>query len=424
MKRVMKLIKWGFIIGISYFVLTTLYFGYDDIDSEKGIFKFYWSGLQGLRKDSKFGFGFKFNEVVQTKLNGVDGPYVFGDIVFNVNKNNVFHSSIIDNSRSIKVYTSCKELPYFNVVLNNKVIIEKDNYENPSKLIAISDIEGNFTGFYSFLFANKVIDKNANWIFGNGHLVLNGDFFDRGTQVPQVLWLIYHLENQSLIQGGKVHFILGNHEIMNLYGDVSYNDYKYMEVSKRVSKQNDWDKGLRYLYSEKSELGKWLRSKNIVEKIGENIFVHGGLNKLHSDGKYSINELNTISKKYYGIYPTEESIKDKRDKLLISSIDSPFWDRRLNFDLKYKVMFKLNGVDASETTDKELATILSFYNSKRIIIGHSVVDDISAGYNNKVIKIDVKHGQKMGTGKTKGLFIEKNVFYKVNDLGIKEKLFI
>jgi len=87
-------------------------------------------------------------------------------------------------------------------------------------------------------------------------------------------------------------------------------------------------------------------------------------------------------------------------------------------------MFKLNGVDASETTDKELATILSFYNSKRIIIGHSVVDDISAGYNNKVIKIDVKHGQKMGTGKTKGLFIEKNVFYKVNDLGIKEKLFI
>ena len=185
MKRVMKLIKWGFIIGISYFVLTTLYFGYDDIDSEKGIFKFYWSGLQGLRKDSKFGFGFKFNEVVQTKLNGVDGPYVFGDIVFNVNKNNVFHSSIIDNSRSIKVNTSCKELPYFNVVLNNKVIIEKDNYENPSKLIAISDIEGNFTGFYSFLFANKVIDKNANWIFGNGHLVLNGDFFVRGTQVPQ-----------------------------------------------------------------------------------------------------------------------------------------------------------------------------------------------------------------------------------------------
>jgi len=142
----------------------------------------------------------------------------------------------------------------------------------------------------------------------------------------------------------------------------------------------------------------------------------------HVSGKYSINELNTISRKYFGIYPTEESVQDKRDRLLISSIDSPFWDRRLNFDVKYKVMFKINGVDASATTEKELATILGFYNAKKIIIGHSIVDDISTGYNKKVIKIDVKHGQEMSSGKTKGLLIEKNIFYKVNDLAIKEKL--
>ena len=60
------------------------------------------------------------------------------------------------------------------------------------------------------------------------------------------------------------------------YGDVSYNDFKYMTVAKKVSGQNDWDKGLMYLYSDQSELGRWLRSKNIVEKIGSAIFVHGG----------------------------------------------------------------------------------------------------------------------------------------------------
>jgi len=272
-KKIKKIIKWSFIIGTAYFVLTTLYFGYDDIDNEKGVFIFYWSGLKGLSKDSKFGFGFKSNEIVETKLSGVDGPYVFGNINYSVYQDNSFHKNIIDNSRRIKVNTNCKELLEFTVLLKDTISIEKDNYKTPSKLIAISDIEGNFTGFYSFLFANKVIDKHANWIFGNGHLVLNGDFFDRGTEVTQVLWLIYHLENQAQIRGGKVHFILGNHEIMNLYGDVSYNDFKYMEVAKRITKQTAWDIGLRYLYSENSELGKWLRSKNIVEKIGENIFV-------------------------------------------------------------------------------------------------------------------------------------------------------
>ncbi len=45
------------------------------------------------------------------------------------------------------------------------------NFEMPNKLIAISDIEGNFEAFSSFLKANKVINDKYNWIFGNGHLV-------------------------------------------------------------------------------------------------------------------------------------------------------------------------------------------------------------------------------------------------------------
>lgn len=421
MKILKKLIKWSIIIGASYFILTTLYFGYDDIDSEKGIYKFYWSGLRGAWEDDG-AFGFKIDKPVETKLNGVDGPYVFSDSLFYVDKNDVFHSKEVDSNRTITVETSCELLPKFLVSLKDSIFIEEEQYETPTKLIAISDIEGNFTGFYSLLLANKVIDKNANWIFGNGHLVLNGDFFDRGREVLQVLWLIYSLESQAISHEGKVHYILGNHEIMNLYGDVSYNDFKYLEIAKRISKQNDWDKGLRYLYSEKSELGKWLRSKNIVEKIGDNIFVHGGLNTFHSRGKYTINELNNISRKYYGIVPKEENVKSDRDRPILSSIDAPYWDRRLNFDLQYKILFKLNGIDAKETTQSELDSILSFYKAEKIIIGHCVVNDISTGYNNKVIKIDVKHGQKINSGKTKGLLIENGAFYKVDDNKNKEKL--
>lgn len=416
--RIKKFLKWTVIVIASYFILSTLYFGYDDIDSKKGIYNFYWSGINGLWKKDK-PFGFRINQPVETSFDGTDGPYIFNDQMFTVKKGNIFQEKNFDRTEMIPVETDCKKFPEFKVSLKNEYPLENEQYDMPQKLMAISDIEGNFTAFYSFLLANKVINRNGEWIFGNGHLVLNGDFVDRGNQVTQVLWLIYHLEDQALQHGGKVHFILGNHEIMNLYGDVSYNDFKYIEAAKRVSKQNGWEMGLKYLYSEKSELGKWLRSKNVIEKIGRNIFVHGGLNQMHAEGKYSIHEMNTISRKYYG---HGEKVMNDREKIILSSTDSPYWDRRLNFEWKYKLLFKLNGLDVEETSQQQLDGILNYYDADKIVIGHSVVEDITPGYNGKVIKIDIKHGEKFGSGKTKGLFIENNIFYGTDDRGNKTKL--
>ncbi|SFN57030.1 Calcineurin-like phosphoesterase [Chryseobacterium oleae] len=416
--KIKKWIKWTVIVVASYFILSTLYFGYDDIDSKKGIYNFYWSGINGLWKKDK-PFGFRINQPVETSFDGLDGPYIFGDRMFTIKKDNVFEEKGIDRTQEIAVETDCKELRMFKISLKNQYEIEKDQYKMPEKLIAISDIEGNFNAFYSFLLANKVIDSNGDWIFEDGHLVLNGDFVDRGNQVTQVLWLIYHLENQATQKGGKVHFILGNHEIMNLYGDVSYNDFKYIEAAKRISKQNSWETGLKFLYSQNSELGQWLRTKNVIEKIGPAIFVHGGLNYFHAEGRYSINEINSISRKYYG---TGKHAANKRDQLILSSTDSPYWDRRLNFELKYKILFKLNGISMEKTTQDQLDNILNYYDAQKIIIGHSVVDDISPDYNNKVIKIDIKHGRELRTGKTKGLLIENNIYYKTDDLGNKTKL--
>ncbi len=421
MKKIIKILKWSIIITVCYFIISTLYFGYDDIDSEKGIYKFYWSGIRGLWEENR-DFGFKIDKEVKFNLNGVDGPYLINDTLFYVNRNNQLFKKSLNGKRNVVVETNSNVLPKFTVELKDSVALEKSIYKMPKKLIAISDIEGNFIGFYSFLLANKIIDRNGKWIFGDGHLVINGDFFDRGDQVSQVLWLIYSLEQQAEHQGGKVHFILGNHEIMNLYGDVSYNDFKYIEVAKRISKLDNWQMGLRYIYSEKSELGKWLRSKNVIEKIGNNIFVHGGLNIYHVNGKYSVEEMNKIARRYYGVYPKENSIKAKRDRIMISSIDSPFWDRRLNFDWKYKIMFKLNGIHEEATTQEELNKILEFYKAKKIIIGHSIVDDITSDYMNSVIKIDVKHGKEMNSGKTRGLLIEDNLYFKVNDNFNKERI--
>ena len=42
-----------------------------------------------------------------------------------------------------------------------------------------------------------IIDKNLNWKFGKGHLVVLGDIFDRGSMVTEVLWHLVWVRKAS-----------------------------------------------------------------------------------------------------------------------------------------------------------------------------------------------------------------------------------
>jgi hypothetical protein len=416
-----KIFKWSIIGIVTYWILSTFIFGHTKFDSDKGEIIYGWSGFDAIFTDEDFGFS--INKESKSKLDGVDGPYVFDKIKFTVNSENKLVQNKINRNKPLKVIVNNKNKDEFNLILKKVHPQEIDNYDFPSKLISISDIEGNFNAFYSFLLNNKVIDKNYNWTYNNGHLVLNGDFFDRGENVNQVLWLIYMLEEKAEEQGGKVHFINGNHEIMNLYGDVSYAKEKYIEVAKQISNEKHWDTASKFLHSNDSELGKWLRSKNVIEKIGPYIFVHGGINTKLMHEKLSISEINKIAIKYYGKRKLgSENIKEN---LVLSPYFGPYWDRSLSMDFIYKMGFFFNdplNAPTHKPSQTELDAILKFYNSRKIIIGHSVVNEVTYDYNKKVIKIDVKHGLTKNNKNTQGLLIENGIEYLVNGLGIKMKL--
>ena len=93
-------------------------------------------------------------------------------------------------------------------------------YKNVKKVAALSDIHGQFDLAVKLLVNNKIIDKKLNWRFGKGHLVIAGDIFDRGPKVHETLLLIYKLAQQAKKKGGRVHFLLGNHEYMVLHNDL------------------------------------------------------------------------------------------------------------------------------------------------------------------------------------------------------------
>ncbi len=100
------------------------------------------------------------------------------------------------------------------------------------------------------LIAAHVMDSLYNWTYGNGLLVICGDLFDRGHDVAAELWLLYKLEEEAKASGGYVHTILGNHDIMNLSGDIRFVQPRYIENAKIIGKD------YMELYNKKFRIGK------------------------------------------------------------------------------------------------------------------------------------------------------------------------
>ncbi|QNM85115.1 metallophosphoesterase [Polaribacter pectinis] len=340
----------------------------------------------------------RFNKAKEKKkpliYSGHDGPYIINDTLFSVNAKNRLVILPKFDKDSLLVRTDNKDKDEFYFSLKEKHTIPRTIYDLPNKMTVISDIEGNYDAFAGFLYSNKIIDKNHNWIYNDGHLVLIGDFVDRGKNVTQVLWLIYKLEQQAMKQSGVVHFILGNHEIMNFNGDYRYNQEKYIKAAKEISQINKPKEATKYMYSVNSELGKWLATKNVIEKIGSYIFVHAGLSPKILEYKLGLNEINNLARKNF---QNKKRSENKTVKFLFSS-KGPLWYRGLFFKTKNYPKITLSGLDS----------VLNYYDAEKIVIGHTHVKNVSTDFNGKVIRTDVVHADKKFSGKTQGLLIENH----------------
>jgi hypothetical protein len=201
---------------------------------------------------------------------------------------------------------------------------------NPS-LVAIGDVHGDLDDFCTILQRAELIDEQHHWTGGKATLVQLGDLIDRGPKPREVLDLMISLDQQAEKAGGQVVSLLGNHEVMNLMGDLryvsagNYASFVDSESEKRqtsaLQKYKAWRKDHPQLLAELSQpvlpetegewmtrhppgfiehrdafspngiYGKWLRQRSALAKIGGVIFLHGGINPdLTSLGLDQIND--------------------------------------------------------------------------------------------------------------------------------------
>lgn len=344
-----------------------------------------------------------------------DGPYVFHQrdtvSVLSIEQASVKKSEFVNvKIPDLSVATDIRD-HFFTVPLKPVHTVEPSEFDRPEKLIVLSDIEGSFDAFRRLLQSNNVIDKDYNWIFGKGHLVFAGDMFDRGEQVTECLWLIYSLEEKAKKMGGYVHFVLGNHEIMNLNGQVRYVRSKYMENALKL--------GINYnqLYDSGTELGRWLRTKNIVLKLGDLLFLHGGVSPQVNKLLFTVKEINEKARPFFAMSDSAGKVSDPVINTLYNIYESPFWYRHFYESDHYSKTYQRWIYKATQV---QIDSTLRKFNVNHIVTGHTVVGDtISVHYDGKVLNTDTRHAK----GKSEALLIEDKSFYRVNGLGEKILLF-
>ena len=333
-----------------------------------------------------------------------DGPYIFYEnskiVVRWINKDRMVTKIISGNNTRFFKRRFGFEITSESLKQQNQDSINySQNFSGVDSFVAISDVHGQFDLFVKLLQTHGVIDANYNWKFGTGHLIVLGDIFDRGPKVTELLWLVNQLEEQARKTGGKVHYLLGNHELMTLNNDLRYLNEKYLKTAKEMHMTYN------QFFAENTFFGKWLRKKPVLITINDILFVHAGISPEFITHGLDIRKTNYTFINNITGKPWDEILKDSTNTFLMKK-DGPVWCR---------------GYFNNQITEYDVNDILDYFGTKHIIIGHTSFPNILSFNGGKIIAIDssIKEGDY---GEV--LIYKEGAFYRGTSSGAKIKLAI
>jgi len=170
--------------------------------------------------------------------------------------------------------------------------------------------------------------------------------------------------------------------------------------------------GIKYknLYGKNSELGRWLRTKNAIEKIGNIIFVHAGLSPKLMKSNLSITDINDNVRKNLDRNKNEYETIDS----LIMKRNGPLWYRGYFGDEDYEL-----------STEEDVKNILSHFDTDYIVVGHTRFKKPTSFFSGSIRAINVNppqdHNYTIPTRQCFGIIIQNEIFFIADDNGYIEK---
>ncbi|MBM3305141.1 MAG: hypothetical protein FJY79_04220 [Candidatus Aminicenantes bacterium] len=275
------------------------------------------------------------------------------------------------------------------------------------RTVAVGDLHGDYDRFVFILTHPEVAvaDSDLRWAAGKTHLVQLGDVLDRGPDAKKIFDLLMRLEKEAETAGGMLHFLIGNHEEMNITGiALDYPQYitpeqfvsflpddvrKVREKAYIASLPRDrrrqaeaggldlgtddrlrayWQRISRedpearraYVNHFNETYGKWITGKNTVIKINDVIYTHGGISEAFS--KWPLREINTVVRAELDVFrgmmknprPTAKAFKPR----IVYSDDSPLWFRGL-------------ATKNDAAAEAEIDRVLANLGARAIVVGHN-----------------------------------------------------
>lgn len=291
----------------------------------------------------------------------------------------------------------------------------------PQRIIAIGDLHGDHEAWRAIARAAGLIDAKGKWAGGNATLVQMGDIVDRGPDSLRIIRDLMSLQREAPKRGGKVIVLLGNHEAMMMTGDLRYvHPGEYAAFATRDSKarrdrvyeankaaiqasylarapqmspetiKGEWLKGwplgkveYQLAWRADGELGKWALNNPAVAKLGDTLFVHGGISAAFAN--VPIDEINRQA-------AVALKAQDPTPTAIVNHPQGPLWYRGLivrNDGDEATVAPAPPGTTIPLTIEQEIDLALKSFGVKRIVVAHTPSKSgIIAGAGGKLWRVD------------------------------------
>jgi hypothetical protein len=272
----------------------------------------------------------------------------------------------------------------------------------PQRIVAVGDLHGDYDAWIAIARAAGLVDAGGHWSGGKTTLVQMGDVTDRGADSLKIIRSLQQLRKEAPRSGGGVVVVLGNHEAMNLLGDLRYvtpgefaafadrrsparRERIYManrqklEAAARAINPNVLPSQVReqwlsvtplgwvehrLAWSPSGDLGRWATGNPAVVKIGDTVFVHGGLS-----AEYAALGIDEINRRVAAAMVRA----DESPASVLSDPLGPLWYRGL---VTRDPKVDPDGAAAAAVKprppiDDEITAVLAATGAKRVVVAHT-----------------------------------------------------
>ncbi|MEO7634183.1 MAG: metallophosphoesterase [Sphingomicrobium sp.] len=287
--------------------------------------------------------------------------------------------------------------------------------QTPPRIVAVGDLHGDYTAWLDVARAAGMVDPAGHWSGGRATLVQLGDITDRGPDSLKIIRSVQQLAAEAPAAGGRVVVLLGNHEAMNLVGDLRYTtpgefaafaDRQSVARRERVYAQTrrslevdarrrnpailpsqvraEWLARTplgwvehRAAWSPSGAIGQWAARNPAVLRIGDTLFAHGGISSEYA--KLPLDEINRRA-------AAAMIAVDDRPGSILNDPLGPLWYRGLVMRDADAEAHRNHGPPDSAA---ELTEVLTALGAQRLVIAHTPsLTGIGVTSGGKLIRID------------------------------------